>query len=258
MITLGRGILTVGMSKIFCDFGKPVGVKELYESPTYRWQKYDVISTYYWDKYTVQVRYGTPIITTPTDNRNLQLPSTRYDGTSTSTGESYICYTTTRVYKTCTIDPESGNVSITDNVRLAYNYRGNNPWHYPDRYSSPCYSQAQPTDPILFWPDGCIVGDGNRIAKTVSIYSISERPGELITSATKIESKGSLIASGVTSTSVSTYPTNGKHADGYWYHKTARVDRAKGDKLIGTVTSKVSTQYPENGFYGGHWYVQTA
>lgn len=80
-------------------------------------------------------------------------------------------------------------------------------------------------------------------------YYISSIPGKTT------YSQGTTYYGQVSSTSNSTYPTNGK-SDNYWYVKssTTSITQEKGS-LIETFKAK-DGEYPDNGVKDGYWYVK--
>ena len=246
---LGRGGLIIGYSKIFCDFGSPIGVKELFESPTYRWQRYSITYTYYWNKYSVKITYNRSLVVTDDDPYdinytvgNLPLHNTR----------------TNRVYTDYIVDPETGfftyNQSSYEEIIIKRN--SSDTGYDREGYDGVCYLIGN--DPTDYYPS-----EDKILVANTAYYMTSASDIRIIYAADYEaeagygEGAGDIKQQDITSNTSSAYPSNGKHSDGYWYIKQSKVDRARGN-LIDTVSSKVETQYPENGYLGSYWYVRTS
>ena len=222
-------------------------MKELFESPTYRWQKYDVVTTYYWNKYQVKVSYGYPLITEEVSS----IPE--YPGQWMS-GADYRCALCHSLCKTLIIDSDTGKISLSGNVTLAYNSEGTNPWGYSNQYNGTCYLPSNNNDNTCYKGTKCI---NNAYISPRGTCQLILYDKVKVTGATKTENAGDYITR-VSSTNKSAYPSRGKHTDNYYYIKQSKEDHVKGNSLLGTVTSKIETTYPENGYSGGYWYVRTA
>ena len=253
-VLLNAGRLIFGTSKLFADFGSPIGVKELFESPTYRWQKYDVVTTYYWNKYETSKKYGLPLLTdgNPVNRQVSHVSSQIIEGEDEATGLSW----SVAIYQpitSVTVDPDTGKIS-------------GNP-DYSKRFYSASYYAPSEYKNRASYNDTCYYYGGNIWYIASSVYAKSHswagidltyHNTEQVTGPTISYMKGYLIESNITSTVVSTYPADGKHTDNYWYIKQSKEDHAKGNNLLGTVTSKIETAYPENGYLSGYWYIRTA
>ena len=90
-------------------------------------------------------------------------------------------------------------------------------------------------------------------SKYLVVYSQTARIAQSTT-----YSKGSTSYGTVTSTTSSTYPSNGRSSsDGYWYVSAGSTTETLNEKgtLYNTVVADYGT-YPENGKSGSYWYVR--
>ena len=221
-----------------------MGVKELYESPTYRWQQYDVITTYYWNKYEVKTVYNDTLIST---------------GGSTDEVHQYLGdwkdHFSITIHTQYNVNSETGQFTYGDSGRknLFYNFSSGG-----ESYSGTFYfigGDVENNDARSTQIRVCSYGSVHieDLSDVYCVFAVED-----VCRADYDQSAGSLVQQNIASTASSAYPANGIDDDDYWYIRQSKVDRVRGNNLLGTVTSKNETQYPENGYSGGYWYVRTS
>lgn len=151
------------------------------------------------------------------------------------------------------VDPETGFITMdnTTHATVTLNYDNGK-----TSYNNTCYfvlptNRVQQSGYNIYKADSVYYG----VKGITNLYIYYENAK--LYKAGYTESAGELVQANVSSTTIS-YPSNAKHTDNYWYTMQSKVDHAKGNNLLGTVTSKVETSYPENGYLSGYWYVRTA
>lgn len=226
----------------------------MFESPTYRWQKYDVVTTYYWNKYNANRKYSMPLLTdgNPTTRQFSSVSAQIIEGKDAETGLSW----SSAVYQPITsvsVDETTGTITGSadySNRFYSPSYYAPSEYRSPTSYNKTCYFKTG-----NIWYVGTSIGAKSHSWAGIDLNLYNS---EQVTGTTVTYTRGTLVQSDITSNNINNYPSDGKHTDNYWYTKQSKEDHTRGSSLLGTVTSKVETTYPENGYSGGYWYVRTS
>lgn len=208
----------------------------------YKWKRYELNSTtrYTWNKWNL--------------NSTTTYKWNKYDTTSGWTET-----TSSRTNEFNATTPTKYEFYSGSYIHVG-SYNG---WYYGTSISATCVriDASNPTGIVgLYWLPSA---GGNQVGPHVRYYISS-----YIGSGTYVgyhkyntvqytlvdgESKGSTSYGQVTSTSSSTYPSNGVQ-DGYWYESAGSSTSYSRGSYVGTVSSSSSSAYPNGSWSGSYWY----